>query len=193
LPQVDSSRRGIFVSGSSPSIAEIDLPRSQHAPTKLLTYIRVHETRMEHFRSSGFVVTDSLAFTITPSGVLLDGEISCLGRIVIGVRKTLVVLDGEGNDSIVQTATYAYNAWVGGFFNFLRHDNSHTHPGHGDAHHRHVFDWRTGDHKAGSPSWCGEEGWPVLGDFIQEVSDWYWEHLDELPALDAEPRTAQRR
>lgn len=67
---------------------------------------------------------------------------------------------------------------------FLRHDNQHEgwlYPGHGDPHHVHVLDWRTGDEKPGSPFWCGQEGWPTLGEFIQKVELWYYDNLPQLP------------
>ena len=83
---------------------------------------------------------------------------------------------------------YAYNASVRGHGNFLRHDNAHAYPGHPDQHHRQEFDWHTGEELRGFPLWVGTEGgWPTLGDFIEEVCEWYWEHRNELPEPDAEP------
>jgi hypothetical protein len=43
--------------------------------------------------------------------------------------------------------------------------------GHEDAHHKHEFDWATGAEIAGSPKWCGVEGWPTLFDFVMKVAE----------------------
>jgi hypothetical protein len=153
----------------------------EHSPTKFSTYFNTHEKRMDGFRSSGFVGEDSLEFSFLEAGMLtIRGEISCLGDIVISVNKTLVVLQDD-KDPLVQTILYAYNAFVRANNSFLRHDNTHRYPGHDDEHHRHEFDWNTGTHLPGSPSWVGPDGWPTLGRFMEEVEDWYWEHRDDLP------------
>lgn len=94
-------------------------------------------------------------------------------------RKTLEVLDSSC-DPMVQTFLYAYNANVRDHCSFLRHDNAHVHPGHPDVHHRHEFDWQTGE-QTRPPEWCGVDGWPTLGDFIAAVRDWYYAHMNELP------------
>jgi hypothetical protein len=136
---------------------------------------------MDQFRAGGFMGDDTLLFNFEASGFLtIKGEISCRGNILIRVEKNLVVLEDGTPDPLVQTVDYAYNASVRGHGNILRHDNLHPYPGHQDEHHRHEFDWRTGQHVASSPSWVGTEGWPTLSEFIEEVERWYWEHKDEL-------------
>lgn len=153
----------------------------EHSPTKFSTYFNTHENRMDGFRSSGFVGEDSLEFSFLEAGLLaIKGEISCLGNTVISVNKTLVILEDE-TDPLVQTVLYAYNASVRGRNSFLRHDNIHRYPGHADEHHRHEFDWKTGKHLPGSPSWVGSDGWPTLGKFMEEAESWYWRHKGELP------------
>jgi len=134
---------------------------------------------MGQFRAEGFVEQDNLEFEPLSGTIRCKGEISCLGDIVIAVDKLLEVLDGD-RDPDVQTFLYAYNASVRGAGSFLRHDNAHAHPGHEDAHHRHVFDWQTGEEMR-PPEWCGEEKWPTLGEFIGKVRDWYYSHSQELP------------
>lgn len=127
-----------------------------------------------------------MEFTFLEAGLLtIQGEISCLGNIVIKVDKTLAILDDGTPDPPVQTILYAYNASVRGRDSFLRHDNAHTYPGHSDEHHRHDFDWKTGENLPGSPLWVGPGGWPTLSEFIEEVRDWFWKHRDELPGPDA--------
>lgn len=154
----------------------------EHSPTRFSTYFNTHENRMDGFRSSGFVGEDSLEFSFLEAGLLaIQGEISCLGDIVIRVGKTLIVLDDGTVDPPVQTVLYAYNASVRGYGSLLRHDNAHKYRGHADEHHRHDFDWQTGKHLPGSPSWVGPHGWPTLGRFVEEVEQWYWKHREELP------------
>jgi hypothetical protein len=136
---------------------------------------------MEQLRSGGLVLSDCLSFSGEEGGsISLTGTVQCVGGLQISVIKNLSILDGEGLDAVVQTDVYAYNAWVPGHFNLLRHDNMHAQPGHPDAHHRHEFDWRSGAELPGSPRHVGAAGWPTLADFIQEIADWYWAHRDEL-------------
>lgn len=169
---------------------------ARHAPARLRTYRQVHDSRMEQFYSSGFVCSDTLVWAAIPGALTLVGEIGCKGNIVIAVEKLIALVDRHGDpddlDVEVQTVRYAYNASVRGHGNILRHDNIHAHPGHPDSHHRHEFDWSTGEELEGFPRWCGADGWPTLGDFIQEVSDWYWKHRDDLPEPEGVPALERR-
>ncbi len=169
---------------------------AKHGPARLRTYRQVHDSRMEHFYSSGFVCSDTLVWEAVPGALKLTGEIGCKGNLVIGVEKLLVVLDPDGDPEDlnveVQTVRYAYNAFVRGHGNLLRHDNIHAHPGHPDNHHRHEFDWKTDEELDGFPAWCGAGGWPTLGEFIDEVASWYWTHRAELPEPDGEPELGLR-
>lgn len=154
----------------------------KHSPTKLSTYVSTHESRMDQFRAGDFVGEDTMAFEFEVAGFLtITGEISCLGNIVVRVEKNLAITEDGTPDPLVHTVDYAYNASVRGHGNILRHDNLHSYPGHNDAHHRHEFDWRTGDDLPGSPSWVGADGWPTLSEFLEDVQQWYWQHRHELP------------
>lgn len=142
---------------------------------------------MAQLRQSGFVHADTLEWEPVHGHLVLLGEIACNGYIIVKVHKTLAVLDGEGSVALVQTIAYSYNAFVKGHGTFLRIDNAHAHPGHADAHHRHLQDWQTGNELPGSPFWVGADGWQTLGDFLSDVRDWYWEHRSELPKPDSVP------
>lgn len=131
----------------------------------------------------GFVQQHSLELAAIPGGFRIYGTIACNGRIVISVSKRLALLD-DSNDPYVQTVKYAYNAFVAGHGAFLRHDNVHVQPGHADAHHVHHMNWRDGREVPGSPTCCGEQGWPNLSQFIDAVQLWYDEHREELPDPD---------
>lgn len=121
------------------------------------------------------------------------GDIGCLGNIRLSVEKYLQVLTpgasgrdvlGGDHDIEVETRIYAYHAAVVGHGMILRYDNNHGRAGHADWHHVHRGDWRNAGDDAGVVEWIGEDRWPTLGEVIQELADWYYEHRDELPSPD---------
>lgn len=137
---------------------------------------------MDQMRSRGFVGEDTLELEDIGADLLvMSGEIACLGGLVVRVEKYLEVLEGEGDDALVRTVEYKYNAFVRGHNNLLRYDNSHSFPGHADSHHKHEFDWRTGRHLPGFPAWVGEDRWPTLGAVLEELELWYWGNREVLP------------
>jgi hypothetical protein len=159
---------------------------AKHSPARLSTYRETHESRMDGFVVSGFVAEHDLEFAFEGSGVLkIEGEISCLGNIVIRVEKDLAVLEESSPDPLVQTFLYSYNASVRGADNFLRYDNLHIQEGHKDSHHKHAFDWRNGEELSYSPRWVGMAGWPTLSDFMEEVIGWYYRNREDLPNPDS--------
>lgn len=172
----------------------------RHAPNRFSSYAEIHETVMSRFKSRDFVSVDSLEFLPVFGfegfeGFRLSGEIACLGEIVLWVDKTLDALEEIRGDVIVQTTLYSYNAYVRGYHNIFRYDNldgDYLRPGHLDEHHRHVFDWRNGTERIGSPYWVGHDDWPTLGDVLQELETWYWQHKDDLPNPDAYPKLGLR-
>jgi hypothetical protein len=165
--------------------------RTPHDPTRLSTYQRVHETRLEQLRATGAIAADTLEWSDAPGRVLwLRGEIAFRGNIVVNVEKKLELRSND-SDPLVQTVMYAYNASVRGCGTFLRFDNTHPYPGHPDDHHRHDGDWRRSD-EDGEVSWVGEQGWPTLGTFLEYVERWYWENRGELPEPDAFPELGLR-
>lgn len=155
-----------------------------HGPNRFSTYWQVHKNRMAQFEASGFVGDDTVDAVPQPGGFIrIAGEIGCLGQIVIAVEKRLTVVDYAGDDPIVQTLRYGYNASVRGHNTFFRHD-SEDHHGFADGHHRHICDWRTGQ---GRVEWVSDVKWPTLGQFIETVEEWYWQRRDELPVPDEYP------
>jgi hypothetical protein len=126
-------------------------------------------------------------------GVLLIGEIGCRGKIVIAVRKFLEILGGADDpDPMVETSLYSYQVVVRGVGrdkgSVFRWDNDHPywlHPGHPDPHHKHLFDWRTGDELKDpptySPQWVGADDWPHLNEVIEQARNWYHANSAELP------------
>lgn len=148
---------------------------------------------MDQIRARGFVGTETLEFWEVGDNVLaLTGEIACRGLIVVRVEKYLDVLEGEGWNAYVQTFEYSYNAHVRGLNNILRYDNTHIYPGHEDAHHKHEYDWRTGEELPGSPTWVGVNFWPTLGEVLEELEWWYWDNRNSLPQPDVFPQLETR-
>jgi hypothetical protein len=143
---------------------------------------------MEQFRRSGFVCADTLSLT-QPFGraMLLEGTVACSGNIVIGVYKRLEIVGGITGNPLVQTVQYSYNVSVHGKGNLFRYDNQHPdapYEGHADEHHRHEFDWQTGDELPHSPVWIGVQKWPTLGEVIEEARAWQATNYSQLPEPD---------
>jgi hypothetical protein len=134
---------------------------------------------MGQFRDASFVVADSLEFIDIKTSIILAGEIACVGRIVIDVMKRLEYVDPPDqheSDPRVQTSWYAYNVSVRGVGTVFRYDNQHPstpYDGHCDPHHKHVFDWPNQQQAVGSPFCTGADGWPTLGEVIEEARSWY--------------------
>lgn len=160
---------------------------NRHGPNRWSRYREIHQTCMMQFKSSKyshFVDCDSLTFSEdTEKGILLSGEIACLGKILIRAEKSLRTLECLNGDRIVQTVWYAYNASVQDHGNILRYDNQDQdwyRPGHLDEHHKHLFDWQSG-HEI-DIQWIGKCKWPTLGDLIHEVYVWYLNNQAFLPS-----------
>ena len=167
---------------------------AKHRPCLLTTYLNVHSNVMEQLRRSGFVGADTLQLNRYGSDFLLEGEIGCLGRIVVGVWKILECVSPRGRPVEVQTLVYAYNVSVRGRNKIFRYDNQHAswlYAGHRDEHHKHVFDWQTGDESSDSPLWIGADRWPTLHEVIEEVRDWHAANRDALEAPDEFPQNLQ--
>ncbi len=133
---------------------------------------------MEQFRLSGFVADDNLKFKELPPILILEGEIACLGRIVVGVSKVLEFI--RPHENLVQTVGYSYNVSVRGIGNVFRHDNAHRYEGHVDAHHCHRYDFPRPEEIAGSPFWLGADGRLTLGEVIEEARTWHSEYYQML-------------
>lgn len=147
---------------------------------------------MRQFIDCGFVEAETLEFTNElPRVIQLKGEIACRGNILITVEKSLRVQgDARGDNALVSTSYYTYNASVQGHGNVLRYDNTHDRPGHPDRHHKHLMDWAIRDERD-DPNhqviWVGVDSWPTLGRVIQEVQEWYWLNRETLPSPESYP------
>lgn len=160
--------------------------RSKHCPNRFSNYLKVHTTVIDQFKARDFIGSENLSFQSLDKNIFLEGEIACLGRILVTVHKKLKIVDHE--KQLVQTSCYAYNASIQGAGNLFRYDNQDEdfafRPGHKDEHHRHDFDWKTDTECIDSPKWIGVDGWLTLGEVIQELSDWYWKSKEDLPFPD---------
>jgi len=163
----------------------------RHKPNRLQNYLKVHETVLEQFKKRGFVGEDSLEFIPLNKYFILQGEVGCIGGLILKVEKLIRVIEVDSSDLSIQTAWYSYNASIRNSHNVLRYDNQDEdfgfREGHSDEHHKHVFDWQTGDELDESPLWIGADNWPTLGDVLKELEDWYWENKGSLYNPDCYP------
>lgn len=136
---------------------------------------------MQSLRDASFIDTDTIEVVpYPPKSFRMVGQIGCKGNILLTVDKLLARID-EGDDPLIQTVVYSYNASIHNGHNIIRYDNQHSRMDHPDAHHKHVFDVRTGDEVEGSPYWIGIAKWPTLGDVVRELMQWHEQHYDLLP------------
>lgn len=84
---------------------------AKHRPCLLTTYLNVHNNVMEQFRRAGFIGADTLQLNRYGRDFLLEGEIGCEGRIVVGVWKILECVSMPSRPVEVQTLVYAYNVF----------------------------------------------------------------------------------
>lgn len=166
----------------------------KHGPNRLNGYLETHRTRLAQLKADGFVGNDTLELTRANRQFLLKGEIACQGGVVIRVGKALRILENNGWESLIETDWYAYNVSIRGGHNVFRYDNQDEdytfRRGHGDPHHKHIFDWRTGDEL--ETKWIGADGWPNLDEVILETRDWYWRHRGELNSPEEYPALGVR-
>ena len=163
------------------------MPRGPHGRSRFKRYVERHHTLLKRSIDEGFVGVVQLPLYFpgpVSIGYRVRGEIGCLDNLVIAVDFTLEVVDESGVDDVIEMTDYSFNVFVRGHGNVIRYDNLHPdflHEGHADPHHRHEFDWKTGDEVPGSPRWLGKGAQPSLADVIAEAREWYWQHREELP------------
>jgi hypothetical protein len=162
----------------------------ERKPHGLDGYRHTHDAYMQSLRSTCLVGTrrfigrDTLAFVPgqVEGTIWLRGQIACLGDIVITVAKMLRIVDAKKNRVLAER--YNYNVHLSDGALILRYDNAHSHPGHRDAYHKHVYDPFVGD-VTGRVEWIGHDYWPTLADVIKEVYRWYGVNASQLES----PRT----
>ncbi|ACB53126.1 unknown [Crocosphaera subtropica ATCC 51142] len=164
----------------------------KHSPNHFRQYIEIHETIIDQFKVKDFIGDETLEFITMGFSYNLIGEIACRGNIVINVDKLIDVISGSGVNALLQTRWYAYNVFVRNRFNLFRYDNQDDYflslgQEHKDEHHKHLFDWETGEELPDSPIWVGEDSWPTLGEVIKETEQWYWSNRDQLEYPDSYP------
>ena len=117
--------------------------------------------------------------------IAIEGELECVGEFAIDVLKTLRILSGSGPTARVQTDSYSYNASLRGIGNVFRYDSPHPHYPH---HHVHRYDVLNGDTRGTVTAIEEEENRPTLGQVIDELRDWYYDHFDAVEASLAKRR-----
>jgi hypothetical protein len=152
----------------------------KHQANRLGSYIADHQQIMQAFlRRADFVLEENLEFEAQGDGTFtLKGTVQCVNGIYIEVEKTLVILGGSGMSAKVQTTAYKYNAAIGKLGNILRYDSPH--PTHNREHHKHTYDVLAGDTEGEVTFLYTEEERPTLGEMIEEVRHWFYDHHDAV-------------
>ncbi|HWP62207.1 MAG TPA: DUF6516 family protein [Candidatus Binatia bacterium] len=119
------------------------------------------------------MVADDLHYRIGEREVISEGTLRFLDgyELEVARRQEVTVRNGEPR---VRTVRYSYHALHRGraaVRSLFRYDNVHPHPGHETPHHRHEYDWN--GNQINPPKHVGEDGWPTLGDVIDELHE-YW-------------------
>ncbi len=156
----------------------------KHGANKLSSYFQIHQSILNRLVTEGFVGGHDTIVEVYEGFLRVQGWIACKGRIVITFDKLMMSVGERDGDTLIQTEMYAYNALLQGKHNILRYDNQHPdamHDGHCDPHHKHVFDFSTGDELT-SPQWIGEAEWPTLSAVIEELREWHAANYHCLPA-----------
>lgn len=152
--------------------------RDRHGWNSLQNYKTIHEKCLDECRAY-FVEHDTLQFeVISPSRIILSGQIFCHGDLVIYVDKTL-----ERNErNQVRGLRYSYQAQFVSppLRQIFRYDNSHVYveEGHEDAFHKHQFSYRTWK-DIEPPIWISRQNWPELSKVIDELYEWWIERRDD--------------
>ncbi len=150
-----------------------------HGPNRLTNYSEIHDKVMRRFIAENFVLSDGTAIEPYPPGFfILQGRIECIGGIRLDVWKVLARVDGEGAAIRVQNVAYCYNAVLQGLGNILRYDSPHL-DGHNEFHHVHRYNILRGD----TDGTLERSNWPHLGDVIEELRNWYYDHFEEIEKL----------
>lgn len=149
---------------------------ARHRPNSWEQYQAIHAKKIADY-SPHFIVSDELVPQLAPTAVIWRGTLFCAANIEIHVNKAQDLFTRPDGRLAVQTQAYDYHVLQRlrqGERNLFRYDNSHPHPEHPDAHHRHEYDanglsraehlcdrgWQVGD-------------WPNLGQVIDEVYEWW--------------------
>lgn len=144
---------------------------AKHGPNSWDDYLSVHNSRLADFQGH-FVLEDRLPFVRTLSQVYWEGVLECVDGLEIHVRKRQTVAIRAGRPW-VQTVDYSYHVLRrqgAKSISVFRYDNA-AHHEHADPHHRHTYD--AAGKEVLPPQHVGVDGWPTLGDVIEEAFDWW--------------------
>lgn len=150
---------------------------NRHAPNSWEGYLNVHERRIRDL-TPAFIIEDRLPYEKTETVVLWDGELLCRGGIEIHVRKRQRVFPKAGRDWVV-TAEYSYQVLRRNgdcVWELFRYDNA-PHHNHPDPHHRHRYN-ADGEEEV---EHVGVDGWPTLGDVLEEAYALWQQEPDAPP------------
>jgi hypothetical protein len=152
--------------------------RNKHSPNRFGNYRSTHETVIEQFKNRGFILSEDLNFVAIDGFILLEGTIHCAGHIHITVEKRMKVLNGDGENAMVERVAYSYNVSLSQRGNIFRYDSPHS--THNKQNHLHRFDVLNNDHDGTISFIEDEDATPTLGEVISEAEEWYYQHSGEV-------------
>lgn len=79
----------------------------KHGPNRLRNYIEIHETVIRRFMDLDFIEEDALTLTPNKGAIRMEGNLRCIGGLLIKVKKDLEVLSDE-EDPLIRNAFYTY-------------------------------------------------------------------------------------
>lgn len=149
------------------------MPRvaDRHDPNSWDGYLAVHTSKIDGYLGH-FILEDRLNVTLTADLVAWAGDLICADGIEIHVSKRQASWFRSGR-RWVQTESYSYHVlqrMTSRERSVFRYDNS-PHHDHEDPHHRHRYD--VNGVELGRAEWVGAQGWPTLGDVIDEAYRWW--------------------
>ena len=154
----------------------------RHGWQEFQGYLSAHDGWLSRYNDH-FLIENTLKIeVIDPRTLLISGRLRCIGDLFIDVSKTLEMNSRQQ----VRTVKYSYHAGIVGAADrpIFRYDNYHAHPGHDDEHHRYHYDISTWK-EIKPPEWVGHQGWPTLGEVIDELFEW-WNEVGRF-ALNHDP------
>ncbi len=134
-------------------------------------YLTAHERGVANYLDH-FIVANELSYLTAGQTVVWSGLVRCVDSLEIAVDKDQEIEDVNGSVSVC-TIKYRYHVLHrsddGAVTNLWRYDNSHVAPGDPDAYHFHCYRADGSD----AVMHVGEEGWPTLGDVIDDLHRWW--------------------
>ncbi len=147
----------------------------KHGASRFRNYRAITDVILRSFIDAGFVLSENMGYEAIGDGLIAHrGEIQCQGGIVLEVEKVLTILDGTGDNALVQTTYRSYHAYARGKGNIVRYCSGHDHRPY-DHVHRYDAPATWNEILPVQELWTEDEI-PTLSDVLDELRDFYYTH-----------------